>query len=182
MPSCRGCNTRGFFVNGELRGGVFDGYTQGIISLGYFDEGEPVKVELESDYPLEITALHICSEDTNTLKSAVDRLGGVRTEVSGSKLTIKLNDNISRNLLLTLPYSKGLRIYADGEPLADSDICEVLDALTLLRLPEGTEVVTVSYRPVGFIAGAAVSIVSLLLTVGCCVAFKFARHKNSRES
>ena len=156
-------------VNGEARGSVFDGYTQGIIPLGCFENGERVTVLLESDYEIEIDRLHIRGENLDALSSAVEKLGGTRTTLSGSTLTVSISDPNIRRLLLTLPYSDGLRISADGKALPAASVHETLDALTLIELPEGTDSLTITYTPPGFALGAAISLVSLALLITVAV-------------
>lgn len=156
-------------VNGEARGSVFDGYTQGVIPLGYCEDGERVTVLLESDYEIEIDRLHIRSENLDALSSAVEKLGGARTTLSGSTLTITISDPNIRRLLLTLPYSDGLHISADGKSLPAGSVRETLDALTLIELPEGTDSLTITYTPPGFILGAAISLASLALFITVAV-------------
>ena len=156
-------------VNGEARGSVFDGYTQGEIPLGCFEDGERVTVLLESDYEIAIDRLHIRGENLDALSSAVDRLGGARTTLSGSTLTVSISDPNIRRLLLTLPYSDGLHISADGKALPSGSVRETLDALTLIELPEGTDSLTITYTPPGFILGAAISLVSLALFITVAV-------------
>lgn len=156
-------------VNGEARGSVFDGYTQGIIPLGCFKDGERVTVLLESDYEIAIDRLHIRSENLDALSSAVEKLGGARTTLSGSTLTVSISDPNIRRLLLTLPYSDGLRISADGKTLPAASVHETLDALTLIELPEGTDSLTITYTPPGFILGAAISLASLALFITVAV-------------
>lgn len=156
-------------VNGEARGNVFDGYTQGVIPLGCFDNGERVTILLESDYEIAIDRLHIRGENLDALSSAVEKLGGARTTLSGSTLTVSISDPNIRHLLLTLPYSDGLRISADGKSLPAGSVCETLDALTLIELPEGTDSLTITYTPPGFILGAAISLASLALFITVAV-------------
>ncbi len=156
-------------VNGEARGSVFDGYTQGVIPLGYCEDGERVTVLLESDYEIEIDRLHIRGENLDALSSAVDHLGGARTTLSGSTLTVSISDPNIRRLLLTLPYSDGLRISADGKPLPSGSVRETLDALTLIELPRDVDSLTITYTPPGFTAGAVISLVSLALLIAVAV-------------
>ena len=156
-------------VHGEARGSVFDGYTQGVIPLGCFKDGERVTVLLESDYEIAIDRLHIRSENLDALSSAVEKLVGARTTLSGSTLTVSISDPNIRRLLLTLPYSDGLRISADGKTLPAASVRETLDALTLIELPEGTDSLTITYTPPGFILGAAISLASLALFITVAV-------------
>ena len=156
-------------VNGEARGSVFDGYTQGIIPLGCFKDGERVTVLLESDYEIAIDRLHIRSENLDALSSAVEKLGGTRTTLSGSTLTVSITDPNIRRLLLTLPYSDGLRISADGKTLPAASVHETLDALTLIELPRDVDSLTITYTPPGFTAGAVISLVSLALFITVAV-------------
>ena len=156
-------------VNGEARGSVFDGYTQGIIPLGCFENGERVTVLLESDYKIAIDRLHIRSENLDALSSAVEKLGGTHTTLSGSTLTVSITDPNIRRLLLTLPYSDGLHISADGKPLPSGSVRETLDALTLIELPRDVDSLTITYTPPGFTAGAVISLVSLALLIAVAV-------------
>ena len=156
-------------VNGEARGSVFDGYTQGIIPLGYCEDGERVTVLLESDYEIAIDRLHIRSENLDALSSAVEKLGGARTTLSGSTLTVSITDPNIRRLLLTLPYSDGLHISADGKALPAGSVHETLDALTLIELPQGIDSLTITYTPPGFILGAAISLASFALFITVAV-------------
>ena len=156
-------------VNGEARGSVFDGYTQGIIPLGCFKDGERVTVLLESDYEIAIDRLHIRSENLDALSSAVEKLGGARTTLSGSTLTVSISDPNIRRLLLTLPYSDGLHISADGKALPSGSVREVLDALTLIELPRDVDSLIITYTPPGFTAGAVISLVSLALFITVAV-------------
>ena len=156
-------------VNGEARGSVFDGYTQGVIPLGCFEDGERVTILLESDYEIAIDRLHIRSENLDALSSAVEKLGGARTTLSGSTLTVSISDPNIRRLLLTLPYSDGLHISADGKALPAGSVRETLDALTLIELPQGIDSLTITYTPPGFTAGAAISLASLALFITVAV-------------
>lgn len=156
-------------VNGEARGSVFDGYTQGVIPLGYCEDGERVTLLLESDYEIEIDRLHIRSENLDALSSAVEKLGGARTTLSGSTLTVSISDPNIRRLLLTLPYSDGLHISADGNALPSGSVREALDALTLIELPRDVDSLTITYTPPGFILGAAISLASLALFITVAV-------------
>ena len=156
-------------VNGEAHGNIFDGYTQGIIPLGCFEDGERVTILLESDYEIAIDRLHIRSENLDALSSAVEKLGGTHTTLSGSTLTVSITDPNIRRLLLTLPYSDGLHISADGKALPAGSVHETLDALTLIELPQGIDSLTITYTPPGFILGAAISLASFALFITVAV-------------
>ena len=156
-------------VNGEARGSVFDGYTQGVIPLGYCEDGERVTLLLESDYEIEIDRLHIRSENLDALSSAVEKLGGARTTLSGSTLTVSISDPNIRRLLLTLPYSDGLHISADGNALPSGSVREALDALTLIELPRDVDSLTITIIDIRIILGAAISLASLALFITVAV-------------
>ena len=65
-------------------------------------------------------------------------------------------------MLLSIPYDEGWHVYVDG---VETEIMPVGEALTGCWLTAGQHEVTMHYIPQGFVEGAIISTVSLLILV-----------------
>ena len=77
-----------------------------------------------------------------------------------NELYFKIDTDKKSNLLLTLPYEKGWKIYDNGKQIKYE---KVLDGLILINLDSGNHNVKMIYEPVYFKISILISIISLII-------------------
>ena len=93
-------------------------------------------------------------------------------QITDTGLTGTVQADESRSLLyLPVPYDRGWRAEIDGQP---AEITEAMPGMLGLQLTAGTHTIRLHYMPQGFIAGAAVSLLCLIL---CPVAVLLLLHR-----
>ena len=79
---------------------------------------------------------------------------------TSSHLSGRLTAPQAGALLLTIPFDEGWRVHVDGQPV---ETYAVSDGLLAFDLAQGAHQVTLTYRPVGFLTGLAVTLSTIAL-------------------
>ncbi|MGM0123000.1 hypothetical protein IGI37_000366 [Enterococcus sp. AZ194] len=117
--------------------------------------------------------------DTLAYQAAIDQVkqSGVDFTVKGRTATGKVTVSEEQTLLTTIPYDKGWTAKIDGKKV---DITGFQNAFVSFKVPKGAHTITLSYLPVGFIPGAFLFVVCILLFIGYLYWLK--KRPNSRLS
>ena len=171
------------YVNGELLGTYFDVYFYGIVPLGEYKKGETVTIRL---VPMEgkinfdgkglfyYQNMGVFEKYINDLRSLpFDPESADSSHYFKGAVTAKSGRDC---LLLSIPYEESWRILIDGEPAKGE---QVLGALTLVEVPEGTHEIELFFVPKGFLPGAIITLSCALLITAL---YLISRWKQRREA
>ena len=157
-------------VNGQSMGSFHGGDTDRIISFGCYETGSPISLTMSlASNDLYIKKDYNCLFyiDWEVFEDSMQRLASIQYDItdyteSSFKGTISTpKDN--QNILTTLPYDEGWRVYVDGNRV---EIFESLDALVAFKIDTaGDHDVKLIYLPTAFTLGISVTVISILLFV-----------------
>ncbi len=154
-------------VNGESLGTYFDIYFYGIVPLGEYEKGETVTIRLvpkEGKLYFDGEGLFYY-QNMNVFNQVIDDLRSNPFEPESADSSHYFKGTVTSEpgrdcLLLSIPYEESWRIRIDGEPVSGE---QVLGALTLIEVPEGTHEIELLYAPKGFLPGVILTLSCLLL-------------------
>ncbi len=159
------------FVNGRDEGPYFTENNWAVYTAGRFGEGDEIEIRLEShEDELDITGEYFYFEDEGRLKewagSVSDRGDGFKDPVmkSSSRILYDTHVNDGEILMMTIPYDKGWKVYADG---MRCKTFPVLGVLMGIDPPSGAAHMEMRYIPEGLIAGILISILSWIIFFIC---------------
>ncbi len=158
-------------VNGLYDGTVFGDEEDFVKNLGKFKAGDTVTVSIRLTdetlvfyYKTDATLFY--QEDSQTAAIHLQALGQ-----NGMTVTQYTEDSFIGNItttderptvLTTIPYDAGWIVTVDGEAV---ETYETLDALLAFDTTPGAHEVEMVYRPVSYVSGRAISLISLALFV-----------------
>ncbi len=165
-----------FSVNGTPMGSYFGNDSDRMISLGVYEIGEEVEVELTIDgddlYLLK-NVDYFCYLDMEAYEAVFSKLlAGPQYAIdegfTDSHLTGKITtENPAQTILTTIPYDEGWNIYLDGEKV---EIYETLDALIAFDIPEaGEHTLEMRYMPRIYVIGATLSLTGTAVFLILCL-------------
>ncbi|MBQ7059228.1 MAG: YfhO family protein [Firmicutes bacterium] len=135
----------------------------GLIELGTF-ENQHLEIEVELLQAVSCRSFGILGLDNSLLKEAISscRTLNLTTSSARSLHGYSSDDEPGGTVFLSLPYDSGLTLRIDGKkaPLSES-----FDGFCAFVLPSGHHEITISYLPPGFVLGAVISLVFLILFV-----------------
>ncbi|MBE6596131.1 MAG: hypothetical protein E7641_00530 [Ruminococcaceae bacterium] len=165
-----------FSVNGTPMGSYFGNDSDRMISLGVYEVGEEIEVELTIDGDELYLLKHVdyfCYIDTEAYEAVFSKLlAGPQYAIDegfkDSHLTGKITtENQAQTILTTIPYDEGWNIYLDGEKV---EIYETLDALIAFDIPEaGEHTLEMRYMPKLYVIGYTLSIMGTAVFLVLCV-------------
>jgi len=104
-------------------------------------------------------------EPINFKPSQLDQTANaVVTRLAASEVEVRVNTGAPAFLITSDAYYPGWRVSVDGAP---AQLYQTDYALRGVSVPAGTHVVRFEFRPASFYYGAGLSVLSLLLLVGC---------------
>lgn len=148
------------YVNGKKVSTYGGSWNNGIISLGYFNAGEQVTVELElvsDEFIIDHIQFYGLNEDEfassiDTLKNdSIKDLKVTNTEITGT-VTASGNNDI---LFLSVPYDTGWSAYINGKKV---DILSKYHFMEI-KLNKGTQNIKLVFTPDGFYEGIGLTII-----------------------
>lgn len=156
-----------------------------ILDLGYHTVEEEITISLDctstdsSDGNFDI---YCCSIDKNILNTGYNKLkvtamnieSFTETKISG---TVEAKENCV--LYSSIPYDKGWTVTVDGE---NAETFGVGNCQLGVMLKPGLHTIEYKYSPKGFVAGAGISIFSLLALIGYCVFIIGKTNNDSKKS
>ena len=157
-------------VNGQSMGSFHGGDTDRIISFGSYEAGSPISLTMSlASNDLYIKKDYNCLFyiDWAVFEDAMAKLATVQYDItdyteSSFKGTITTPKD-DQNILTTLPYDEGWRVYVDGKRV---EIFESLDALVSFKIDAaGEHDVKLVYLPTAFTLGLSVTVISILVFV-----------------
>lgn len=138
-----------------------------IVHLGQCDAGKVVTLDfpMDSEYETGNVKLQMYALNQDIFDSAYAQLADEQLQVTNYDST-HVNGHIQVNqdgmMLLSIPYDEGWHIYVDGE---ETEIQPLGEAMTGCWMTAGEHQITMRYTPQGFVEGAAISVISLLILV-----------------
>lgn len=138
-----------------------------IVHLGQCDAGKVVTLDfpMDNEYDTGNVKLQMYAFNNNVFESAYTQLADAQLQVTdydSTHVTGSIQASQDGLMLLSVPYDEGWSVYVDG---VKTEISPVGEALTGCWLTAGTHEITMRYVPQGFVEGAVLSTVSLLILV-----------------
>ena len=173
-------------LNGEEFGKYMSNDTHGIISLGYFNEGDELTFTLsigEEGTYLGNSECYFFLFNEELFVDTMAKLSDSGYEIDectedyfSGKIKVRSGEETT---VTSIPYDAGWTVTCDG---VEVETYEVLDALLAFDLPEGEHTLTLRYMPKEYKVGAAISAVScavfaVILLADCFV----TRRKRNAE-
>ncbi len=146
----------------------FQGETQRIIDLGYYEKGDTVRVEIEfSHYRIYLwdTQNYFVQVDMDKLRQVTDELradGLVIEEFSDTELVGTLNSSKEGTVFTTIPYDSNWQVYIDGERVSTY---ELVDSMLGFDISSGEHTIEIKYVHKPFIIGSVISIIGIGLLI-----------------
>ncbi len=139
-----------------------------IFPLGYYEEGEEVTVSVDatSDATTIICAAYLDSDILDEGYALLNDEGLQVSEYTSTKIEGTITVESDGVFTTSIPYEEGWTLYVDGEK---TETKEVMGAFLAADLTEGTHEITLEYSPSGFIPGAVIALIALLVFVGLWV-------------
>lgn len=135
--------------------------SNGLLYLGdYEDEFVSVTVTVKKD--AVASSYGVFSVNADTVSDEIENISGCDIKVDGNRITALANAEENEYLYLCLPYMKGYKATVNGKSVP---LSRVNDAFIAIPLEAGENSITLTYFPVGFIAGAIISILGVILLV-----------------
>lgn len=135
--------------------------------LGYYDQETSVEFTVSFYGTAEVSFIEpkVVGLDTLAYQTAIDQIkqSGVDFTAKGRTATGESSSDEEQTLITTIPYDKGWTAFIDGKKVAVTDF---KDAFVSLKVPKGKHTITLQYLPVGFIPGASLFVICLLLFIG----------------
>lgn len=152
-------------VNGKSVSYYFADSDNGIITLGEFDAGETVKVDiLPWEDTLCVTAPYFYTLDVALLERYYQELSlhpFEMTMLSDSHLTGRVTvPDEKKNLLLTIPYAEGWHIKVDGQKTEPG---KAFSSFLTVPLQTGSHTVELYYRPQGLLPALGLSLLCIVI-------------------
>lgn len=91
--------------------------------------------------------------------------GLMLTDFSNNQLKGNIQSENGGVMFLSIPYSEGWKVKVDGEKV---DTFPVHTTFTGFMIDPGEHEIEMSFKPVGFIPGASISVLSLIIILGIC--------------
>lgn len=156
---------------------TYRGFTKGLYDLGgIIDEEAKAEIRFtpkENDTsPLEL-AVYICRNED--YEKVYQKLAGEQMEiisVKGNQVAGSIEASEDGTLFLSIPYDEGWQIKVDGQ---SRDAFVIGNTFMGIGLTAGTHRIEMQYIPRGFLAGAVISAISILLF--CLILFFRGRSK-----
>ncbi len=131
--------------------------------LGTFTPGEEVVIEIVHKGRYIVNNCYLAQLDTDIMTDALQQLssGGIDItahENGGFTGTVTAAEN--QILFTSVPYDKGYTVKVDGREVEYGCFA---DTFLTIPLEPGTHEITLSYRPVGLVAGCVMGSIALLL-------------------
>ena len=171
-------NTHIYQDNQEIFSAVPNSFYSTIVRLGYFEEGEEIKITLTStDKIFSYQDIYFAALDSEVFNSQFEKLDLNKVVVDRySNGVAEFTTNLGEDdiLLTTIPYENGWKCYIDGK---ETEIKVYEDALMYVEPGTGTHKVEFKFTAPGLYAGVAVSGVGLI----ALVAFIAVTGKKSKQ-
>jgi len=178
-------------VNGADTSEFFTNETFRIVSLGRHEAGEELEVTMtitgEEVYLYreaeETVTPYFFYLDEELFKEVMPKLSEGNLRIGNhTDSTLSGTVNVTEDktqLLLTIPYDEGWKVYVDGE---ETETYEILDSLTAVTLTPGNHTLEIKYRPWAVYAGATIAGVSVIILAGIItVEYIIKKKKSSKE-
>ena len=166
------------YVNGSLVQSKYPSQSSnGLLELGTFtDETVVVKVDVRKNVIAK--SFGVFGIKLDTLTKHMDNKTAVSLEQKRNTITGTV-DAMGENQYLFLPigYVNGFKATVNGE---EAEIYQVFDTFMAIKLQNGTNTVTVSYVPNGFITGGILSAAGILLCIGFILLLNKNRYRYIR--
>ncbi|MBO4887735.1 MAG: YfhO family protein [Firmicutes bacterium] len=135
----------------------------GLIDLGTF-ENQHVEIRVELLQAVSCRSFGVLGLNLSLLEEAVSSCHTLNLTMSSARSLsgYSTDDEPGGTVFLSLPYDSGLTLRIDGKK---APLLESFDGFCAFVLPSGHHEITISYLPPGFVLGAVLSLVFLILFV-----------------
>jgi uncharacterized membrane protein YfhO len=149
-----------------------------IIDTQYFDSSEiiDISVRFENDASGDFS-IYACYFDEDAFFDVFKALSAqplVIDTFTDTHITGKVNSGRGGVLFTSIPFDRGWSVVVDGESRPPENIA---DGFISVSLPPGEHDIAFSYTPVNFIAGVAISLLSIILLVAVTILGARGREK-----
>lgn len=132
------------------------------------------------DDGISFNGIYMASYDTDRASDYFKRLmeeSAYDIKLSDKGFTFDIDISDDKDIMITLPYTKGYSVYVDG---IKTQYRSYRDALVLIPAEAGAHNVTIKYCPPGLVCGIVISFVSLIVLL--IAAIVFCSGKRNEES
>jgi uncharacterized membrane protein YfhO len=155
-----------------------------VFTMGNGQEGDTSTVRITSnkDHKTGNFKLMIYALNKEVFTKAYDELADEQlniTEFSDRKIRGELTAKEDGILFLSIPYEKGWKVYIDGER---AETFKLLQAVTGVKVAEGSHDVRIEYTPEGFPLGVTITFISLGLVILTILADRRRLRKRRRTA
>lgn len=133
----------------------------GVLYLGEYSN-ESVTIKIRSLKSLTCSSFGVFGINQNALDYTINNADHVNLRRDAGTLTGSYTANEGERCFLSIPYSDGFTIRVNGEKV---DYTKAFSAFISFPLQKGTNEITVTYTPKGFVAGLIITIIGLGITV-----------------
>lgn len=131
-----------------------------ILDLGYHKAGEVISLKSENGESLNLTVYRVNEPALARFAGLLNQQTFTVDDYDETNLNGHINVTSAGQLVLSIPYDPGWTLYVDG---ARTDMELFEDTFIAVYLDEGAHTIALDYFPKGFVTGAIVSIVCVLL-------------------
>ena len=152
-------------INDVPKSDYFTTYGWSVRFAGYFDDNTtvPVRIYLTQN-EIEINGYEFYYESKEELKRWYEDAtqNNIKVnEITSSHLIVDADvSDASKRITFSMPYDEGWHVYVDGE---ETQTEPVMNVLMSLKTTPGKHIIEMKYIPKGFVEGAIISIVGLLI-------------------
>ena len=150
---------------------VSHGYT---LDLGYCTAGTEVKIKNSSEERVNITAYALNLDAVDTAYQTLNEQTMEMTSFSDTKITGTIDVKKEGRLIFSVADDAGWKLYVDGEETKPEVFGE---AFISTYLEKGTHTIELRYRTPGFMVGAGISFVCVMIVIlTACLTARIKRH------
>ncbi len=150
---------RDYKLDGE-KGSYGNGQYSFCVDLGYLNEGEEHELILQSSND-EIGEVWIYYYNEDVFEKYVSEVQGFDIKkIDGRGISLEGSATDETDVLITLPYEDGYKVYVDGEL---TGYRSYRDSLMVITVQGGTHNVIIKYTPPGLMIGMIISLLSVLI-------------------
>ncbi|MCI8496711.1 MAG: YfhO family protein [Clostridiales bacterium] len=166
-------------LNGKRISGK-EHWLETIVNLGTFKAGETVTLEFFiRDDQAKINSIHFATFDESAFSNFISncREGEIQDiTVTDTTLSGHIETDKEALLMTSIPFDPGWSVKINGQK---AEVVSIDSALTAVRLPSaGSYTVEFSYTPPGFIVGAMLSGIGVILLILCVWFCDFRKKRN----
>ncbi|MBE6827901.1 MAG: hypothetical protein E7514_04700 [Ruminococcaceae bacterium] len=139
-----------------------------ILDLGQMNAGETIYVDIAIKDSSNTGALnfHACMLNRENFEQGYNSLKAGQFNIdnfSDTYLVGSINAETDSVVYTSIPYDPDWHIYIDGQPASKDDMFKISNALLGFNIPAGNHRVTLQYKSSGFILGAFITAITVII-------------------